>query len=105
MKDTDKNQIKSIIENYENSRETIPYLSNLEEHATFGPVFKSLAKEEKADVEELIESYIKKSAESLKTKGGQLFKRFYENQEEKFRQFRHLNESEESVKTEEFQKL
>jgi hypothetical protein len=53
----------------------------------------------------LIEQAIDELATSDKTKGTQLFTRFFENDAELFRQFRELNSSKEKTKTALFQEV
>ena len=60
---------------------------------------------QKQEVEEVIQEYIEEKIDGLKTKGGQLFRRFYENEQEKFRKFRKLNADENNAALPEFQEL
>ena len=105
VKPQEKEQIKSLIANFESSREHIPYLRELEEHPALGPVFRDLKDAEKDEVNHVIKEYIEEKIASLKTKGGQLFRRFFENDNKKFWEFRDLNEREEQTESEEFQEL
>jgi len=61
---------------------------------------------ERRELQECIKEYVKIRVESLwKTKWGQLFKRFYEWENDLFWKFRELNESDETVASPEFQKI
>lgn len=87
-------QIKNILINMENSQKKIPYLSDLEQHSVFWTIFSQLSNEEKAEVEEIISSYLMEKIESIKkTKGGQLFARFVDTQPTLFRAFRKANDT------------
>ncbi|MDR0859447.1 MAG: hypothetical protein LBO09_00220 [Candidatus Peribacteria bacterium] len=58
------------------------------------------------EVQEVIQTYIENRISTLnKTKGGQLFVRFFEAQNALFWKFRELNESEETAGTAEFQNV
>jgi len=103
MKDADIDQIKSLINNFNSTHQHIPYFSELEQHSIFGPVFKKLDDGEKNQVKIFIKTYIKWKIESLKTKWGQLFRRFYEMDEQRFWDFRDMNEFEQQSQTREFQ--
>ncbi len=94
MKQQEVDQIKSIITNIEEKRWFIPYLSDLEKHEVFWPVFKEASAEDKIEIQHIINDHIwEKIEEMTKTKWGQLFKRFYEAYNELFRKFRTLNEN------------
>jgi len=87
------NQITSIMTNIEEKKSYIPYFSDLENHETFWPIFKSISAEDKIEVQHIINDYIAEKIEGMtKTKWGQLFKRFYETYNELFRKFRTMNE-------------
>jgi len=105
MQQAEIDQINNIITNFEEKREFVPYFSDLADHATFGPIFKTLPAEQKKEVEAIITTYITEKIESMtKTKGGQLFKRFFEAFPDMFRDFRILNE-EHLTQSPEFQKI
>ena len=94
MNQNEINQITSIITNIEEKKGYIPYFSDLENHETFGPIFKSVSAEDKIEIQHIINDYIGEKIEGMtKTKWGQLFKRFYEAYNELFRKFRTLNET------------
>lgn len=104
MQTQEKEQIKNILINMENSQKKIPYLSDLEQHPAFWPIFSQLSSAEKKEVEEIISSYILEKIESIKkTKGGQLFARFMEAQSELFWDFRKANDT--SYSNDDFQTL
>ena len=95
MNQQEIDQIRNIIINIEGKKNSIPYLSDLENHETFGPILKSISSEEKTKIQLLINEYITEKIESMtKTKWGQLFKRFFEAYNELFWKFRILNEGE-----------
>jgi len=93
MNQQESDQIKNIIMNIEEKKWYIPYFSDLENHETFGPIFKTVSPEEKIDIQHIINDYITEKIEGItKTKWGQLFKRFFEAYNELFWKFRTLNE-------------
>ena len=94
MNQQEINQINSIITNMEEKKGYIPYFSDLENHETFGPIFKSVSAEDKIEIQHIINDYIAEKIEGMtKTKWGQLFKRFFEAYNELFRKFRTMNET------------
>lgn len=106
MKNQEKEQIKTIIKNLKEKKGYIPYLSNLENHETFGPIISALHPEDKEEIKEIIEQEIQDSINNTKTKWGELFKRFYEVNELDFRKFRKMNDPlEDQTNNQEFQKL
>lgn len=92
MKQAEIEQIKTIISNFEEQKWYIPFFKNLEEHPAFGPVFKTLHDEDKQDIKDIIDNYIREKIENHKTKWGELFKRFFEVNEDMFWEFRDLNQ-------------
>lgn len=61
---------------------------------------------QQSEINELINEYIKEKLKKItKTKGGQLFSRFAENNEELFWEFGKLNEDDETASTKEFQTI
>lgn len=99
MNEQESNQIRNIIMNIEKKKWSIPYVSDLENHETFGPIFKSVSPEDKIEIQLLINEYIAEKIEGMtKTKWGQLFKRFFEAYNELFWKFRTLNEGENTGK-------
>ncbi|HBB03810.1 TPA: hypothetical protein DCZ39_02830 [Patescibacteria group bacterium] len=69
MNQQETDQIKNIIMNIEEKRDYIPYLSDLENHEIFGPIFKSISAEDKIDVQHIINDFIAEKIEGMtKTK-------------------------------------
>lgn len=105
MQQQEIDQINNIIANFEEKKAFVPYFSDLTDHQVFGPIFKNLSVEQKKEVEAIIKNYIIEKIEGMtKTKGGQLFKRFFEAFPDLFWEFRTLNE-EHMVQVPEFQKV
>lgn len=105
MNQEEKDQILTIIKNLEEQKKIIPFLSDLQKHPVFWPIFTWIGKEKQDEINQIIDDYIIEKIEWwTKTKWGQLFKRFFESQEELFRLFRDLNENpEEDI--EQFQRI
>lgn len=94
MQSQEIEQIKNILLNLETSTKKIPFLSDLEQHPVFGAVFSSLSSAEKEQVQEVINTYILEKLQMIKkTKGWQLFNRFFEGQSDLFWTFRKLNDA------------
>lgn len=94
MQSQEIEQIKNILLNLETSMKKIPFLSDLEQHPVFGAVFSSLSSAEKEQVQEVINTYILEKLQMIKkTKGWQLFNRFFEGQSDLFWTFRKLNDA------------
>lgn len=105
MQTAQQEQMMTIISNLETANKKIPYFSELEQHPVFGSVFKNLDQTEKQQVEKFIETYLLQRVEEIKkTKGGQLFARFVENDLATFWEFRALNAPENKDK-QRFQEL
>ncbi len=93
MNQNEINQILSIITNIEEKKGYIPYFSDLEQHAVFGPIFKTAEPKQREEIQQILHDYIIEKIEGMnKTKWGQLFKRFFEAYNELFWRFRTLNE-------------
>ncbi len=93
MNNAERDQIVNIIANLEEQRGYIAYLHDLEDHPIYGNIFSNLDDEKKHEIRMIINDYLTEKIESqTKTKGGQLFKRFFEAYNELFRQFRSMNE-------------
>ena len=97
------NQVTQIITNYDDKNKKVPYISDLEDHPTFGPFFVVLDPEDKKEVTELINAYIKSKITAGKTKGSEFFRRFYNLNQDNFRLFRDLNSDKNNIDTEDFQ--
>lgn len=106
MKPEEKEQMKNIIANIEEKRKIIPTYHDLCQNQTFWPLFQKMDAKQQSEINELINEYIKEKLKKItKTKGGQLFSRFAENNEELFWEFRKLNENDETASTKEFQTI
>ncbi|MEI6773473.1 MAG: hypothetical protein WCL18_01210 [bacterium] len=69
MRQEEVDQIRNIIINIEEKKHSIPYVSDLESHAVFGPIFKSISSEEKIEIQLIINEYIGEKIEGMtKTK-------------------------------------
>jgi len=101
-----KNQIFQLLWNIEENKKIIPTFSDMCNHPLLWNRFSSMDEKERRELQECIKEYVKIRVESLwKTKWGQLFKRFYEWENDLFWKFRELNESDETVASPEFQKI
>ena len=105
MKATDLEQVKIIIANIDKNNKKIPYFSDLQKHAVYGPFFQDLDAEDILEIQDLILEYAKEKVLHPSTKGGEMFKRFYVMNQERFWRFRELNSDETFIETEEFQKI
>jgi len=102
----EKEQIKTIISTIEENRKIIPTFSDLCENNVFGNIFQKMNEKQQSEINEIINEYIKEKLKKItKTKGGQLFQRFFETNNELFWKFRELNENEKTSKSPEFQKI
>jgi hypothetical protein len=71
----------------------IPYFSDLYHHPVYGNIFAHVNQVQKDEIRSLINEYLTEKIEGMtKTKGGQLFKRFFEAYTDLFRTFRNINE-------------
>lgn len=104
MQEQERQQILNILANLEQSKKYLPYFSDLQKHPVFGGVIASLPEETKAEVAKLCDEYVlEKLKVSQKTKGGQLFNRFFESKNELFWQFRRMNDF--AVQDKDFQQV
>lgn len=103
MRPEDLEQVKAIVENLDKANKKVPYFQDLLSHPVYGQFFKDLDSEEIEKIQSLIDSYIKWKIEGLKTKGGEMFRRFYVINQEMFRKFRSLNSDESKTNSLEFQ--
>ena len=93
MNNAENNQIVNIITNLEEQRGYVPYFSDLQVHPVYGNIFAHVDDQQRNEIRTLINEYMVEKIESLtKTKGGQLFKRFFEAYTDLFWTFRNLNE-------------
>lgn len=99
-----KEQILQLLSNIEENKKIIPTFSDLCKHPILWSSFSSMNKNEKEEIKNIINEYIKSKVQTIsKTKWGQLFQRFFEWQNELFWKFRELNENEETESSPEFQ--
>lgn len=105
MNPAEKNQIEIVISNLHQSKEYIPFFTDLAQHPTFGVIFKDLEEEQIEEVKALIKKYIREDISNRKTKWGELFRRFFELNEAKFWDFRVLNDSNQDQESKSFQTL
>ncbi|MFA5747617.1 MAG: hypothetical protein WC872_00720 [Candidatus Absconditabacterales bacterium] len=106
MSENEIQQIMNVIKNIEEKKGHIAYLSELENHEIYGQFFKGLDENRKNEIRNLINDYLKEKISELgKTKGSQLFKRFFEVYEDLFWEFRELNEYGGELKNEANEKL
>ena len=106
MNKQSKEQILQLLANIEENKKIIPTFSDMCKHPLLWVRFQAMKSDEKLEIQKCINEYIKNRIESLwKTKWWQLFKRFYEWQNELFWQFRELNENDEIASTMEFQNI
>lgn len=104
MKPEENEQIKNIIGTIEEKKKIIPTFSDLCKDSTFGPLFQKMDTKQQQEIKEVIYEYIQEKLKKItKTKGGQLFSRFVDNNKELFWKFRTLNENDDNTNTEEFQ--
>ncbi len=97
MNHTEKEQIINIITNLEEQKWCVPYFSDLQKHPVYGTIFSHVDDQQRNEIRTLINQYIVEKIEWLtKTKGGQLFKRFFEAYTDLFWTFRNLNENPEA---------
>jgi hypothetical protein len=94
MNNNEREQIMNIITNLEQQKAFIPYLSDLINHPIYGGIFGNLSAEQSNEIRSMINEYIVEKIENMtKTKGGQLFRRFFEAYTDLFWTFRNLNEA------------
>ena len=99
-----REQIIQLLSNVEESKKVIPTFSDMCQHPLLWSRFQTMKTQEKKEVQDCINEYIKMRIDSLwKTKWWQLFQRFFESENELFWKFRELNENDETASTEEFQ--
>ena len=103
MKKQEKDQIYTIISNYTDQYKKVPFVSNLLEHAIFGPIFSQLSDKDITTVRSIINQFVEEKMMAFSTKWWELFRRFYEVHTDLFWQFRKLNADKATVATEEFQ--
>ena len=77
----------------------------METHETFGPIFKSLDADSKKAIEKIIDECIVEKINWYKTKWWELFRRYFEVNQDDFWKFRDMNCNENFAQTKEFQEL
>lgn len=105
MTEQEIEQIKWIVANFLEAKWYFPYMIDLETHPVFWPIFKWLDKERKEWVEKVIDQCIVEKINSYKTKWWELFRRFFEVNEDLFWNFRDMNCDDNYAQTKEFQEL
>lgn len=105
MKEQEIQQIKQLIDNYAVQYKKVPFFQDLANHAQFGVFFQWLDKKNAQIVQSILHDYIEEKIASFSTKGGELFRRFYDVHSDIFWQFRQLNMDEKSSEKEPFQKI
>jgi hypothetical protein len=68
MNEQEKLQVCNVINNFLEAKGFFPYLIDLETHPMFWPLFKNLEKEQKEDIEKIIDECIVEKLNSYKTK-------------------------------------
>jgi len=105
MNEQERWQIKNIVNNFLDSKWYFPFLVDLETHPMFWPIFKTLKDSDKKNIEKIIDEMMVEKINSYKTKWWELFRRFYEVNEDMFWKFRDMNINENYAQTKEFQTL
>jgi len=105
MNEQEKEQVCNIINNFLDLKWYFPFLVDLETHETFWPIFKNLDKEKKVVIEKIIDECVVEKIKSYKTKWWELFRRYFEVNEDDFWKFRDMNCNENFAQTKEFQEL
>ncbi len=103
MRSEDLEQVKAIVENLDKANKKVPYFADLQKHPVYGQFFKDLDSEDIQQIQKIIDQYIKEKIEGLKTKGGELFRRFYVINQDTFWRFRALNADDSQTDSDEFQ--
>lgn len=104
MNEQAKEQIFQLLTNIEENKKVIPTFSDMCKHPILWSRFAAMNWKERWEIQNCINEYIEIKVSSLsKTKWWQLFQRFYESNNELFRKFRELNESDDTVNSPEFQ--
>ena len=57
MTPAEKEQIKTVIKNFHEAKQYIPFFSDLLSHTVFGPIFTNLEEEQQEEVKFLIKQY------------------------------------------------
>ncbi len=105
MNEQEKLQVCNVINNFLEAKGFFPYLIDLETHPMFWPLFKNLEKEQKEEIEKIIDECIVEKLNSYKTKWWELFRRFFEVNEDDFWRFRDMNCDDNFAQTKQFHEL
>lgn len=105
MNEQERSQIENIVNNFLEAKGYFPFLIDLEWHPVFGPIFKTLDDDKKKEVEKIIDEMMVEKIKWYKTKWWELFRRFFEINEENFWKFRDMNCNDNFAQTREFQEL
>lgn len=105
MKQAEKDQIYTIISNYTDQNKRVPFVADLLDHATFGPIFSQLSDTDITMVRSIINQFVEEKLMTFSTKGWELFRRFYEVHTDLFWEFRKLNADKKTITTKEFQTI
>ena len=105
MNEQEKVQICNIINNFLEAKWYFPYLIDLEIHPVFWPIFKHLESSQKEQIKKMIDECIVEKINSYKTKWWELFRRFFEVNEDDFWNFRDMNCDDNFANTKDFQEL
>lgn len=103
LSSTETAQVIQIITNLDDQNKKVPYYHDLENHMVFGKFFEDLDPEQKVEVSEIINGYIRTKIQEGKTKGAEFFRRCYNLNQDNFRLFRELNADKDNVEGEDFQ--
>lgn len=105
MNEQERSQICNIINNFWEAKWHFPFFIDLETHITFWPIFKHLEKSQKEEIQKIIDECIVEKINSYKTKWWELFRRFFEVNEDDFWKFRDMNCDDNFAQTKDFQEL
>ena len=105
MNEQERVQICNIINNFVESKSYFPFMIDLEIHPVFWPIFKNLEKSQKEEIQKIIDECIVEKINWYKTKWWELFRRFFEVNEDEFWRFRDMNCDDNFAHTKEFQEL
>lgn len=105
MREQEVQQIKQLIDNYTTQYKKVPFFDDLVRHPQFGVFFQWLDKNNVDIVQSILHDYIEEKIASFSTKGGELFRRFYDVHSDVFWQFRQLNMNEQNIQDPSFQQI
>jgi len=105
MNEQEKEQICNIINNFLEAKWYFPFMIDLETHPVLWSIFKNLDKPQKEEIQKIIDKNIVEKINGYKTKWWELFRRYFEVNEDDFWKFRDMNCNENFAQTKEFQEL